>query len=56
MSDSDKATPGHYTCNDYRQEMILLGLRQKLQRSDLTDAEKAKLREEISKLETAIGF
>lgn len=56
MTHSDKAEPARYTCNDYRQEMILLGLRQKLQRSDLTEAEKTKLMEEISKLEKAIGF
>jgi hypothetical protein len=58
MTHNDKSAPAQckYTCTDYRQEMILLGLRQKLQRSDLTDAEKAKLIDEISTLEKAIGF
>lgn len=56
MTHNEKVAPVQYTCNDYRQEMILLGLRQKLQRSDLTDAEKAKLLEEISRLEKVIGF
>ncbi len=56
MNSKDKTVPSQYTCNDYRQEMILLGLRQKLQRSDLTDAERSKLMQEISKLEKAIGF
>ena len=45
-----------YTCNDYREEMILLGLRQKLQRQDLTSAERKRLTEEIARLEKAIGF
>ena len=56
MTSKDKTEPAKYTCNEYRQEMILLGLRQKLQRLDLTDAEKSKLLQEISTLEKAIGF
>jgi len=36
--------------------MILLGLRQKLQQSDLTDEEKTKLTKEIDRLEKIIGF
>ncbi len=53
--DQNKAAP-QYTCNDYREEMILLALRQKLQRSDLTDDERAKLTREIADLEKTIGF
>jgi hypothetical protein len=45
-----------YTCKDYREEMILLALRQKLQLSQLTDEEKTKLAEEIVRLEKALGF
>jgi hypothetical protein len=45
-----------YTCNDYREEMILLGLRQKLQRPDLTSTERKRLMQEIDRLEKAIGF
>lgn len=56
MTDNHKSAPTRYTCNDYREEMVLLGLRQKLQRSDLTKEEKTKLMEEISRLEKAIGF
>lgn len=56
MTNKTKTIPAQYTCNDYRQEMILLGLRQKLQRSDLTDAERMQLLQEISILEKAIGF
>jgi len=36
--------------------MILLGLRQQLLRSDLTEEEKKKLNEEIARLEKEIGF
>jgi hypothetical protein len=45
-----------YTCKDYREEMILLALRQKLQLPHLTDEEKTKLTEEIVRLEKALGF
>lgn len=45
-----------YTCNEYRQEMILLALRNRLQQPDLTDAEKAGLTCEIARLEKEIGL
>jgi hypothetical protein len=45
-----------YTCKDYREEMILLALPQKLQLPHLTDEEKTKLTEEIVRLEKALGF
>jgi hypothetical protein len=45
-----------YTCNDYREEMILLGLRQRLQHPDLTREERKKLAEEIARLEKTFGF
>jgi hypothetical protein len=40
-----------YTCNEYREEMILLGLQKKLASNDLSDEEKAGLIEEIKKIE-----
>jgi hypothetical protein len=45
-----------YSCKDYREEMIILALRQKLQLPQLTDEEKMKLTEEIVRLEKALGF
>ena len=39
-----------YTCNEYREEMILLGLKKKLESPDLTEAEKEKLHKEIKEL------
>lgn len=56
MTDTPKAVSSKYTCNDYREEMILLGLRQKLLRSDLTDEERVKLAREIARLEKNMGF
>ncbi|MCK5541199.1 MAG: hypothetical protein KAI40_00795 [Desulfobacterales bacterium] len=40
-----------YTCNEYREEMILLGLKKKLTSSDLTQEEKEKLHKEIKDIE-----
>ncbi len=45
-----------YTCNEYREEMILLALRKKLQQPDLTEEEKARLTVEIARLEQEFGF
>ncbi len=39
------------TCNDYRQEMMLLGLRRRLAEEDLSDSEKQSIEAEIDKLE-----
>ena len=39
-----------YTCNEYREEMILLGLQKKLASPDLTEAEKEKLNKEIKEI------
>jgi len=43
-----------YTCEDYRNEMMLLALRKRLQQGDLSQEEKSKLIEEIKKLEEEI--
>lgn len=40
-----------YTCEDYRIEMKLLGLKKRLQEEDLSDEEKAQIVEEIEELE-----
>jgi hypothetical protein len=39
------------TCNDYRQEMMLLGLRRRLAEEDLSDSEKQVIQAEIQELE-----
>jgi hypothetical protein len=56
MTGNHTTVPCQYTCNDYREEMILLALRRRPQRSDLTEEEKATLINEIARREKAIGF
>ncbi|MDX2439364.1 MAG: hypothetical protein QNK40_02315 [Desulfobacterales bacterium] len=41
-----------YTCSEYRQEMVLLGLKNRLSNENLSNEEKRNLVEEIKKLET----
>jgi len=41
----------NYTCSDYRQEMILLGLRKQLNDERLTNQEQQQLLDQIEKLE-----
>ena len=45
-----------YTCADYREEMILVGLRQRLNQVDLTEKEREKIVREINRLETAMDM
>lgn len=45
------AGQSRYTCNDYREEMILAGLRKKLEQENLSEVQKKAIVEEINKLE-----
>ncbi|NNK86498.1 MAG: hypothetical protein HKO91_13210 [Desulfobacterales bacterium] len=45
-----------YTCSDYRQEMILLGLKNRLSCKDLSEEERRNLVEEIKKIETVMDM
>ena len=45
-----------YTCTDYRIEMILVSLRQRLKQEDLNDAEKQDIILQIEKIEAAMGL
>ena len=45
-----------YTCNEYREEMILLGLQKRLVSGDLTSKEREKLLREIAKVEKQMGI
>ncbi|MBC2711617.1 MAG: hypothetical protein HGJ94_11720 [Desulfosarcina sp.] len=47
---------GKYTCTEYRQEMILLGLKRQLEDPGLPEAEKRCIAEKISELEQQIGM
>ena len=42
---------GKYTCTEYREEMILLGLKQRLADPDLSETEKQALLARINQLE-----
>ena len=46
----------NYTCSDYRQEMILLGLRKQLNDDCLTDKERQRVLDQIEKLEEKMGM
>jgi len=45
-----------YTCTDYRIEMILVSLKQRLKQEDLNDAEKQDIILQIEKIEAAMGL
>ncbi len=47
---------GKYTCNEYREEMILLGLRKRLFAKGLTPEEKESILKEIAKVEKQMGI
>jgi hypothetical protein len=45
-----------YTCTDYRQEMVLIGLRRRLADPTLSLPEKKELEAQIRKLEADMGM
>ena len=45
-----------YTCVDYREEMILLGLRRHLEDPDLSEEEKQVIRSKIQELEKSLDM
>ncbi|GAB6904857.1 conserved hypothetical protein [Desulfosarcina cetonica] len=47
---------GKYTCTEYRQEMILLGLKRRLTDPQLSEADRLRLTEEIRELEKQMGM
>ncbi|MDA3789461.1 MAG: hypothetical protein PF503_13345 [Desulfobacula sp.] len=54
MEKSNKG--GQYTCNEYREEMILLGLQKRLSFKGLTQKEKESLLKESAKVEKQMGI
>ena len=48
--------PSKYTCNEYREEMILLGLKRRLADPTLSDTERRELADRIHQLEQAMGM
>lgn len=45
-----------YTCSEYRQEMVLIGLRRRLTDPTLSQTEKRELEAQVRKLETEMGM
>ena len=45
-----------YTCNEYREEMILLSLQRRLNSKNISEKEKAEILMEIELLETKMGI
>lgn len=45
-----------YTCNEYRAEMILLGLNKRLHQKDVSEKEREELKKEIERIEAAMGM
>jgi hypothetical protein len=56
MSDNTPDKKSQYTCDDYRMEMRLLGMRQQLSNSAMSDSDKKKLQIEIDELEKELGL
>lgn len=51
-----KKSANPYTCSDYREEMILLGLRKRLARNDMTPGERERILAEIAEVEKKMGL
>jgi hypothetical protein len=47
---------GKYTCNDYREEMILLGLQKRLNQPGLSEKERQEILKEIAAIEEQMGM
>jgi len=45
-----------YTCTEYRQEMILLGLKRQLENSGLPESERMRIAEKVRQLEQQMGM
>lgn len=56
MIDHQDHPAGKYTCNEYRAEMILLALHNKLRQVHLDETERRKILQEIACLEKIVGL
>ena len=45
-----------YTCADYREEMMLLGLKKRLETESLSEEEQTAIQERIAKIEKSMGL
>ena len=49
-------TDNSYTCNDFREEMILVALKKQLSSSELTDGERQALEKRVREMESEMGL
>lgn len=49
-------TNDRYTCKEYREEMILVGLQKQLEQENLSQEKREEIETEIRKIEKIIGF
>ena len=57
MNDHPTGTkPNTYTCKEYREEMILAGLKKRLSQSGLSENERSEVEREILRIETVLDF
>ncbi|MDK9706180.1 MAG: hypothetical protein OEL83_03935 [Desulforhopalus sp.] len=56
MDNGSKQVSSPYTCNEYRAEMILLGLHQQLLQPGLSEEERQRITAEIARLEKIVGL
>jgi hypothetical protein len=57
MADSINDTkPNSYTCKEYREEMILAGLKNRLTQAGLSDNERSEIEQEILRIEKVMDF
>ncbi|MEH0018608.1 MAG: hypothetical protein V6Z89_03090 [Desulfobacter sp.] len=54
--DKKQGQTSNYTCNDYREEMILLGLQRQLAKPGLAPEERERLLKEIARVEKQMGL
>jgi hypothetical protein len=50
------STDKPYTCADYREEMMLLGLKKRLEADSLSEEEKASIQDRIAEIERSMGL
>ena len=48
--------PNSYTCKEYREEMILAGLKKRLTQAGLSDNERSEVEQEILRMEKVMDF
>lgn len=53
---SELPPKSRYTCSEYREEMMLLGLKRRLHAEDVSEEERKSLEERIKDLESSMGM